>query len=904
MLQPTLSFAVTALIILAVQNSGAVTVRDLRCEYAVNPLGVEVKEPRLSWRLDSAERGQKQTAYQILVASSQQHLLADQGDLWDSGRVPSSSSIQVVYKGKPLSSRQRCYWKVRVWDKNGRASRYSGPSFWEMGLLSPKDWSAEWIGYPAGWPGRALYFRYDFELPRAAQQGRAYIAGLGYYELSLNGLRVGDHVMDPAPTDYSKRVLYATYDITPYLRQGPNAIGVIVGNGWYGMPKLLMQLEVTFADGSSAKFFTRGGHTDLGREWRLTSGPIVANSIYDGEIYDARLEKPGWNRPDQKRPNPHGRTEGWVVAVPVEPPGGRLVSQMIEPIKVVETLTPRSVREPAPGVYVYDAGQNLAGWAALRLRGKQGAQVTLRYAENLKPDGTVNQDNLRKAAATDVYISKGGEVETWEPRFTYHGFRYVQLEGYPGRPTLDELTIKAVRTSVEANGKFECSNALLNRIHQMVWWTEASNLHGIPTDCPQRDERMGWLNDLTVRIEQALYNFHLPRFYAKFLEDVRDTQAEDGSITDTAPFKWGRRPADPVSASYLLLAWELYRHYGDTRAMARHFDGFKAWVNFLISNSDNLIVRYGSWGDWSPPITFGTPGSIGAGAVSRDTPVQLMSTGYLYYCARLLSQMAGILGRKTEQAHYQSLARQVAEAFNRRYWNEAAGGYGANNQAANAFALFLGIVPKERLLRVVGNLVKDVEKHDWHLTTGNLCTKYLLEALTEHGRVDAAYRIVTQETYPSWGFMLANGATTLWERWEHKTGGEMNSHNHPMMGSVGSWFYKYLAGIMPDPQSAGFARIIIRPHVVRDLKWVRAEYTSPHGQIGSFWEREDGKLKLKVRIPVNSTAKVWFPGEDPGAVTEGGAPASSAPGVTFLRKEARALVFEIGSGDYEFVGPE
>jgi len=880
-----------------------VTVGDLRCEYATNPLGIEALQPRLSWIIDSDQRGQKQTAFQVLVASSEEKLMAGNADLWDTGRVTSRQSIQVVYQGSKLSSRERCYWKVRIWDKDGQPSQYSAPAYWEMGLLSPKDWRAEWIGYPAGWNGRALYFRYDIDISKSVQEGRVYIAGLGYYELHLNGARVGDHVLDPGVTDYSKRVLYATYDVGALLRRGKNAIGVIVGNGWYGMPKLLMQLEVKYGDGSAQRFYTGGLGPEIATGWGVTSGPITSNSIYDGETYDARLEKPGWDLPELGSRNSPDRTEGWERAVPVEPPGGRLVTQMINPIKIVDSMRPKRVSEPTPGVFVYDVGQNLAGWAELLIRGPRGTHLTLKFSESLAENGTVNQENLRKAAATDVYILKGESNERWEPRFTYHGFRYVQVEGFPGKPTLDNLSVKVVRSAVEPAGTFECSNDLINRIQKMIWWTEASNLYSVPTDCPQRDERMGWLNDLTVRLEESVYNFNLSRFHSKFLNDVGDTQAVDGSITDTAPFKWGRRPADPVSASYLLLAWMLYQHYGDTRAMAEHFDGFKAWVDFIVSKSDGYIVQYGSYGDWSPPMAFGTPGSIGSGALSRDTPLEFMSTGYLYYCSGLLAKMAEILGKQQERTKYERLAQQVGEAFNRKYWNEGVGGYGSNNQASNSFALFVGLVPKNRTARVVQNLAADVQKHGTHLTTGNLCTKYVLETLTENGRTDLAYQIATQETYPSWGFMLANGATTLWERWEHMTGGQMNSHNHAMMGSVSSWFHKYLGGINVDPEGPGFSRIIIRPHPVKGLGWARSEYKSMYGLIRSSWKRENGKFQLNVTVPVNASARIYVPG-DASQITERGKPAGSSQGVNLVRKEAGAAVFEIESGTYEFVGQE
>lgn len=879
--------------------SSAAAVKETLCEYARNPIGVDSPSPRLSWVIESGRRGELQSAYQIQISTSVERLKAGEADLWDTGKVASSQSIQVRYSGKSLVSRQRCYWRVRVWDADGKESPFSEPAYWEMGLLAQDDWKAQWIGFSPGWAGHALYFRRDFELTKPVLQARAYVAGLGYYELRMNGAKVGDHVLDPGTTDYSKRVLYATYDAGGHLRPGRNTIGVIVGNGWYGMPKLLLQLEVQHPDGSTTVIETRGMISDPKERWSVSRGPIVKNSIYDGEVYDARLEQPGWETPDESRANPTERTARWLGAHPIEPPGGRLVSQMMEPIKVVSSLRPIAMKEPLPGVFVFDTGQNLSGWAKLRVRGPSGTRVTLKFAENLSPDGTVNQENLRVAAATDVYILRGGKEEEWEPRFTYHGFRYVQVEGFPGRPAPESLTVRVVRSAVESNGDFESSNPLINRIQKMVWWTEASNLHSIPTDCPQRDERMGWMNDMTVRIEQALYNFRLARFYNKFIDDVRDTQDTNGAIADTVPFKWGKRPADPVSASYLLLAWSLYEHYGDTSAMARHFDGLRAWVDYLVSRSDDLIVNYGSWGDWAPPAKFSVSGSVGGGAISAQTPLPFMSTGYLFYSARLLSGMAKVLGKTEERSKYERLAAETAEAFNRKFWNEAAGGYANNNQAANSFALFLGVVPESRRGRVLANLVKDVEAHDGHLTTGNLCTKYLLEVLTENGHADLAFRIATQESYPSWGFMLANGATTVWERWEHLTGGSMNSHNHPMMGSASSWFAKYLGGIRVDPADPGFKRIVIQPHMVKGLEWVRSEYKSLYGVIRSEWRRDGTKVTLRVTVPPNTTATVHLP-SGPGPILEGGVALEKASGVRLIRREAGVAILEAGSGVFEF----
>lgn len=882
-----------------------IAVTDLRCESTVNPLGIDAEKPALSWTLTSSVKAQKQTAYQILIASDEDKLQKGQADIWDSGKVVSDQSTQVAYGGPALRSRRRYFWKARAWDKDGEASPYSETAWWEMALLSPLDWKAEWVGFLSGWSGRAHYYRSDITIVKPIERARVYVSGLGYYELRLNGSKVGDHVLDPGVTDYTKRVLYSTYDITGKLNAGKNTIGVIVGNGWYGVPRLILQCEITYADGSIDTLYTHRGFDDKrGGHWSVTSGPILGNSIYDGETYDARLEKDGWDSPAgnaQRFFMTTKRTEVWLGPHNVPAPGGVLTAQVVNPIKIVDSIRPKGMSEPKPGIFVFDIGQNMAGWVHILVSGARGTRVVLKFGERVLQDGTIDQTNLFMAAATDVYILKGKGTESWEPCFTYHGFRYVQVEGFPGKPGLDSLTAKVVRSSVEPSGRIETSNDLINGIQKMVCWTEASNLFSIPTDCPQRSERMGWMNDLTVRSEEAIYNFDMSRFYRKFLDDIHDTQSDDGAIIDTVPYGWGRHPADPVSTSYLLLGWYLYQHYNDSRTLAEHYDGFKAWTDFLHSRTEENIVTYGYYGDWSPPKEFAISGSTGSGALSKDTPVVFMSTGFLYYDAQLISQMAEALGRKDDKAKYAKISEAVAASFNNKYWNESAGGYGSNNQGMNSFALFLGIVPEEKVERVVASLVKAVHDNGDHLSTGNLCTKYVLEALTKYGNADLAFTIATQETYPSWGYMLANGATTLWERWENLTGPGMCSHNHPMLGSVSSWFHKYLGGINPDPDLPGFRRVIIRPYILGNLTWVRAEYKSPYGLIRSSWRKENGNLTLKVTVPVNSTARIHLPSRKDASITVGEQQAASAEGVKSLGRQDGTSLFEVGSGEYEFV---
>ena len=861
---------------------------DLRCEYEFNPISLDTPFPRFSWALQSSERGQVQTAYQVVVTDGKV-------TLWDSAKVASSRQV-AEYGGPALASRQSASWQVRVWDASGLPTQFSEICWFRLGLLLPTDWRAEWIGYPADWNGRVLYFRRAFMLDKPVHSAWAYVAGLGCYELHLNGEKVGDHVLDPGFTDYGKRVLYATYNLRPFMRTGANVLGIILGNGWHGAPKLLLQAEFEYEDGTSLRVCT--GHGTTNASWMVGTGPILENSLYGGETFDARLELAGWDSPAVAEILP------WGWAVVTDAPGGKLASQRVEPIRITQTLQPSLVTHPKPEVYVFDLGQNISGWAHLRVTGQPGDRVTMRFAESLYEDGTVNQENLRRARATDIYILKGGKEEVWEPHFTYHGFRYIQVEG----AVEPQIEGRVVRSDTTPSGTFECNNNLLNRINKMVWWTEYTNQHSIPTDCPQRDERMGWLNDMAARTEQMLYNFDVSRFLPKWLDDIQDTQSPDGAITDTAPYRWGNRPADPVSVCYVLIAWLLYLHYGDTRTLADHYDGIKAWVDYLTTRSENHLLKYSYYGDWAPPLQQGGPGTIGDSAISINTPGALMSTGFYYYSAYLVSQMAQVLGKTVDGKMYADLARGVAEAYNQSFWDETTGGYGSNNQACNTFSLYLGLVPAGRETSVLENLIKDIEAHDGHLTTGNLCTKYLLEVLSVMGRADVAYRLATQETYPSWGYMLANGATTLWERWEKMTGGGMNSHNHPMLSSVGSWFYKYLGGITINPTGPGYAAFNIHPCVVGDLTFVRSSLKTLHGLIEVAWEREEDKFILKVTVPAGSQASVGIPKiESACAISEGktviwkdNAPSGAVDHLRFVNEDSRYITFAVDSGVYTF----
>ena len=827
----------------------AVEVSALKADYEINPLGID-RIPQFSWEISGNYDGVRQSAYRILIATSPELLAEGDADVYDSGKVASSASTAVSFSEIPFQSRTRYYWKVKIWDGAGVESPWSETAYYETALLHSSDWLSGWIGYVPGMPGRVLYFKGTQASDKEVAKARAYISGLGFYELHINGKKVGDCVLDPAQSTYSKRVYYRTYDITDNLVKGANSFVVPVAPGWLGTPRLRIQVEITYADGSQETMTSD-------RFRSVITGPLMYSTVFDGEIYDARLENADIYKPGVP---PGLMNKQWAWAHNTDDPVGKMVAQRVEPIRIVEEIVPKLVAEPAEGSYVFDAGRNLAGWASISTSGPAGTEVRMRFAETLYDDGRVNQENLRNAKSEDIYILKGEGVETWEPAFTYHGFRYVQIDGLPSRPAEGDVMIKVVRSDVATTGEFSCSNPLLNDIFRLVWNTEASNMHSVPTDCPQRDERMGWLNDMTARLESSMYNFDMSRFYPKFVTDITDTQDEHGTITCVAPFRFGMRPADPVSASYLILAEKCYEFYGDRQVIEANYDGMKKWTDYLLSRSEDGILEYSYYGDWCPPRDY-LMDPNGSG-VSRDTPGALMSTGYLYYCSRLISKMAGLLGLDDDAAKYAGIADEVREAFNRRFWDGEAGGYGSNNQACNSFAIYLGMPSDEMRARALENLVEDVKAHDYHLTTGNLCTKYLLEVLSEYGHEDVAYRIATQTTYPSWGFMLSKGATTIWERWEYLTGDAMNSHNHPMMGSIGSWFYKYLLGIVPDFEDPGFSTFTIDPRYPDGLDYAKGSLQTVKGKISVDWERKGRSVSLKVTVPGNATAVVYVHGKE------------------------------------------
>ena len=877
---------------------------DLKTEFATNPVGIGTYRPRFSWKYIHTRNREQATHFRIVVASTTELLASGKGDLWDSGKVQTCQSPLIEYGGHPLNSRSVGHWMVRLWDSEDSASDFSEVGSFEVALLEQSDWVANWVGFPAGRNGNALYFRNTYTLDRSVTRARAYICGMGWYEFRINGKKVGDRVLEPAQSEFSKRVLYSTFDVTEYLNTGANVVGAIVGPGWYGVPKLIVQIEAELVDGTTRRMITNDRTNNDVDLWKVSDGPIVSSGVFDGEIYDARLEKPNWDRSTGDESSyVHGGA--WVSSMIVDPPGGKLVPQTMEPVRVVDTLRSQSIDQPRPGIFVLDNGQNLAGWAALTATGKRDTAITMRFAECLYDDGTVNQENLRFAEARDRYIFANDGTQTWEPRFTYHGFRYIQLEGFPEEPTVDSVETKIVRSDVAPTGRFKSSDPLVNRIEKAVRWTEVSNLHGLPTDCPQRAERMGWLNDMAARSEELIYNFDVSRFLPKWLDDIGDAQdPESGAVSDTAPFRWGARPGDPVSVCYALIPWLLYQHFGDERVLEVHFRGIKRWAGYLSSRARDHIVEDGYIGDWAPPVAEAIAGSIGTSAVSAHTPSALISSAHYYHLLQLLTRISVAIDRNEDASEFRGLAANVHSAFNQRFWDDRTGGYASNNQACNSVALYMGLVPDAKKASVLANIVNDVEDHDFHLTTGNLCTKYIFDVLSDGGEIETAYRLLTQTSYPSWGYMFEHGATTMWERWEEATGIGMNSHNHGMYASIGAWLYKALAGIRVGHECCGFSNVVIAPKVPSGLKSVDAAVDTVRGTIETSWENVAGRLSLTVSVPSGVEAEVHFPrlGTSGRQLTEGGAVVAedSASGISNIRIGKDSIVFNVRPGKYRF----
>jgi alpha-L-rhamnosidase len=954
----------------------AVVVGKLRCEYLINPSGIATANPRLSWTLDSDRRGERQTAYQILVASTAQLIEKGKGDLWDSGKVQSSESIQIAYLGKPLSSRQSCYWKMRVWDAKGRPAQWSSSAHWQMGLLEPTDWSAKWIsvgsppvssaqrlvihravyedveggggsdvtktlishvkdnrlvievnnnalgndpapnrtkhlrvdyeldGKPAykeigenetlsipSGPGGVKYLRKPFGLKPGVQRAVLYATALGLYEVHINGARVGDHVLAPDWTDYRKRVRYQTYDVTSLLRQGDNAIAAILADGWYSgrigngakqffgkTPAFFCQLELTYDDGSVQRIVTDDS-------WKSHAGPITSSDFMLGENYDSRLEIKGWDEPSLN-------ADDWLAVKLRETPSIAMDAQVMEPVRQICELKPKTITEPKPGKWVYDLGQNMVGVARIKVSAPAGTEITLRHAEMLNQNGTLYTANLRGAPSIDHYICKGGGEEIWQPRFTFHGFRFVEISGLPNKPGMDAITGVVIGSDSTRVGEFTCSDPRLNQLQSNIQWGQRGNYVSVPTDCPQRDERLGWMGDAQVFIRTATYNADVAAFFTKWMVDVDDGQSTEGSFSDVNPNTMGVSGVPAWGDAGVICPWTIYEVYGDKRMLENHLPAMTKWIEYLRAHSKDFIRendRGNDYGDWL---------SIGA-----DTPKDLIGTAYFAYSTRLVARSYEALGRTEEARKYEQLFQDIKAAFNKRYV-AADGRIRGNTQCVYAMALKFDLLPAELRPNAAKFLEDDIKAKGNHLSTGFVGVSYLLPVLTQADKSDTAYRLLFQDSFPSWLFSVKQGATTIWERWDGWTPDKgfqdpgMNSFNHYSLGSCGEYLFGYVGGIRPA--SPGFKSILIDPVIGEGLTWARTRYESIHGPIATSWKREGERLALEVAIPANTTATIFVPAIDVARITESGKPVGKSEGLTFLKQEKGKALFEAGSGTYHF----
>jgi len=1057
----------------------------LRCEYRTDPLGIDVVKPRLSWIIKSDRRGQRQTAYQVLVASTPQKLAADRGDLWDSGKVSSDETIHVAYAGKPLASRMRCHWKVRVWDAHGEPTAWSEPAIWSMGLLQPEDWQARWIAADTGpaeeltphngfhtqfaqsaetekwvtldlgkarrfdavrlWPARpynyspdtpgflfplrfkievsetkdfaeprvvvdrtdsdvpnpgtepltlrfkpvtaryvrlratrlrvrekgddnyamalaeievldgeknvaqdaavaasdsieagdwstknlvdgrlqsdrggaglqpATLLRREFTLEAAVERATLFVTGLGLYEVHLNGRRVGKGLLAPEYTRYVCRVQYRTFDVTDLLRSGPNAVAAMLGDGWHGdrfwgapavknrkfqgRRGLRLRLDVELTGGKTVTLVTDP-------TWRVNNnGPVRRAGMYDGEFYDARMEQPGWDTPGFD-------DRAWGATREVEFPGTQLVWQPNEPLRVTRELTPVKLTEPEEGVYVFDLGQNMVGWCRLKVRGGQaGDEISLRHAERLNEDGTAYFANLRSAKQRDVYICRGDDEESFEPHFTYHGFRYVEVRGLPSKPEKNDLLGRVFNSSAPEVGRFECSNRLINQLMHNAFWSQLGNLTTIPTDCPQRDERAGWMGDIQAFSQTAILNMDMAAFFTKWLADVRDSQAEDGRFSCIAPHPGnpneGRSGAPAWADAGVFVPWRVYQNYADKRLLEQHIDAARRWIDFIHQHNPELVwlnKRGGDWADWLNGDTLVLEGFPRKG---NAVPKEILATAFWHETTRMLSKMYVALGREDEAAKYAHLAGGIRKAFNERFVDDD-GRITGDTQAGYALALRFGLLDDRRQEQAVEHLLAAIDRYHGHLSTGIQTTHRTMLELSRHGQHDVACELINLETVPSWGYTIKMGATTIWERWDGYVEGRgfqspgMNSFNHWALGSVAEWIWRNVGGLNPDEEHPGWKHFTIAPRPHGAISWARAEYDSIRGPIRSDWRVEDDRITMKITIPPNTSATVRVPTSDVKSVTEGGKPADRAPGVKSIRAEDNAMFFDVTSGSYVF----
>jgi alpha-L-rhamnosidase len=884
-----------------------IQVTNLLTEFLKCPVGIDSKQPRLSWQISDSERKSRQSAYEIRVAKDSP-IFSGNYLVWKSGKILSTESLHHVYAGEPLQSGEKYFWQVRVWDYICRPSMWSSVSSWQMGLLNPDDWKAKWIGLDVNYtepaddrrrlPARMV--RCEISMEKTIKSATVFLCGLGFSELYLNGSKVDNRIMDPTHSYYKERVMYVTHYVTRFIQRGKNAIGVILGNGRFfsprvripvetpsfGFPKLLFQMQVKYTDGTSELIVSD-------QNWKITDqGPIRSNSEFDGEEYDANMEQKGW---DQAGFN----DSDWQPVQLVKAPEGKLMAQMHEPMRVIETIKPVSIYRSSSGGYVVDFGQNLYGMCRIRVKGPKGTKVVIRTTFDIDSTGNVTMAFNRSALSTDIYTLKGEGTEVWAPRFRGQGLRYAGITGWPGVLKKEDIEFFVVHSDLTKVGDFSCSNELVKKIYANMVRSVRMQERGVPMD-PDRDERQAWMSVSEMTSETEGYLYNVAAFYESFLAEARADQRENGCISEAGSI-WHWPTTDPCWPSVVTTTpWSNYKMYGNPRILEENYPMMKRWVLFLEKNLDpDFIYRKGTYADWVDAYTMDEKVAPPFGATSRD----LLSTAYYYYNMRMVEKTANFLNQTDDAQYFGAAAQKVEKAFNKTFLDTLTGIYLNNTQAAYAIAIEFGLVPDKYKQKVADRLVHNIlVEHNGHLTVGCPGVKWLMQALTHIGRSDVAYTILTQTTRPGWGYMVEKGGTSIWERWDCDTQTPgMNGQSQTILaGYLGAWMYQTLGGIAYDPDQPGFKHIIMRPEPVGDLKWVNASFQSLYGLIKSEWKLETGRFIWKVTVPPNSAATIYIPTNDPASILESGRNIEKSTGIKFSRIENNLAIYEIGSGNYEF----
>ncbi len=894
-----------AILQLPILLSGSNTrIAGLRCEYLTNPMGIDVANPRLTWQIQSVEPNFKQIAYEIRVAESPAGFNKENKLCWSTGMVMSDQSVNIQYKGSPIESKKRYYWKVRIWDTRNRSTDWSETAWWETGMFDPALWKAEWI-IAAGRSSddhRPVCFRKDFDCTKKIKSARLYCSSLGLYQIFINGVKVSSDLFTPGWTSFNKRIQYQTYDVTGMLKS-ENAITALVGDGWYrgniggkvqrnyygDKLALFAQLELSYTDGTVQQYVTDAS-------WQTGNGAIIESDIYNGEIFDAGLEIKGWDR--------HGFiSSSFVPAMVLSHPKNNLVAQRSYPVRAVAELNPAKILETPKGETVYDMGQNMVGWVRLKVIGKKGDRVVLRFAEVLDKTGNFYTDNLRKARATDEYILKGDGEETFEPHFTFHGFRYVKLEKFSGTPDTKSITGIVIYTAMPQTGTFECSDSLINQLQSNIQWGQKGNFLDVPTDCPQRDERLGWTGDAQVFAPTAAFNFDVASFFSKWMADLAADQLPDGKVPDVIPdVRSGRGSSTAWADASVVVPWTVYQAYGDVRILENQYASMKAWVEYMRNRAgeDHLWTGDAHFGDW---LAFASTKSDYPGATTEK---DLIANAYYAFSTGRVAQIAAILGKTDDSKRYAELSGKIKSAFCHEYLTPS-GRLVSNTQTAYALALSFDLLPESMALKAASYLAADVQKMK-HLTTGFVGTPLLCQALSDNGYADLAFMLLMNKEYPSWLYPVTQGATTIWERWDgQKPDGSfqdvtMNSFNHYAYGAIGEWLYSYVAGIRMDPQAPGYKHFFLEPHAGGGLTHAKADLKTLYGTIRSDWRLEDGKMIFACHVPENCSSTVCFETTDSQNILLNNLPLTNDKSVR-ITEESGKVKIEIGSGSYYFTLP-